>query len=246
MEDLLLFVVVGFAAQLIDGAIGMAYGVGATSVLLSMGVTPAVASSTVHAAEVFTSGASGFSHWRLGNVRKDLLWRLAIPGMVGGGLGAYVLVSLPGDRIQPFVAAYLIAMGVVIVVKALRPKSKSEVDLKFVRPLGFGGALLDAIGGGGWGPMVTSTLISRGIEPRFAVGTSNAAEFFITTVISVTFFSTVGLELWPKIVGLIIGGAVAAPFGARLARQLPDKTLMILVGVVVILLSVRNLVHYLT
>ncbi len=245
MEDLLLFIVVGFVAQVVDGALGMAYGVCATSVLLSFGVTPAVASATVHAAEVFTTGASGIAHKRIGNVKPDLFWKLVVPGAVGGATGAYVLASVPGDKIQPVVAVYLFVMGAVILAKALWQRPAVPEELRHTRKLGFVGAFLDAIGGGGWGAMVTGSLIGRGLESRFVIGTSNAAEFFITTVISVTFLSTIGLELWPMIIGLIIGGVIAAPFGARLTRQLPDQTLMILVGVVIMILSVRNFIHYL-
>jgi hypothetical protein len=242
MEDLLLFIAVGFAAQIVDGAVGMAYGLSATTVLLSVGVTPAVASATVHAAEVFTTGASGFAHWRLGNVRKELFWRLVLPGMVGGGLGAYLLASVPTDAIRPIVAGYLLVMGLVILGKALRGPKQAPREVRHAGPLGFIGALLDAIGGGGWGPMVTGTLMGRGLEPRLVIGTANAAEFFVTVVISVTFLGTIGLELWPMIVGLIVGGVAAAPFGALLAKQLPDRALMILVGVVIMILSVRNLI----
>ncbi|MEQ9447407.1 MAG: sulfite exporter TauE/SafE family protein [Rhodospirillaceae bacterium] len=245
MEDLLLFIVVGFAAQVIDGAVGMAYGMTATSVLLSFGVTPAVASSTVHAAEVFTTGASGYAHWRLGNVNKDVFWKLMLPGTVGGALGAYMLASVSAEFIQPIVALYLMVMGAVIVTKAFRPTPETVVQPRHTRKIGFAGALLDAIGGGGWGPLVTSSLIGWGMQPRYAIGTSNAAEFFDTTVISVTFLGTIGLELWPMIVGLIIGGVIAAPFGAILARQFPNRALMILVGVIIAILSLRNLVHYL-
>jgi uncharacterized membrane protein YfcA len=245
MEDFLLFIVIGFAAQIVDGAVGMAYGVTATSVLLSAGVTPMVASSTVHAAEVFTTGASGFAHWRKGNVNKDLFWKLVIPGAVGGGLGAYVLTELDTKYIQPVVSIYLFVIGAIILTKAIRKRIRLTEHHSHTRKLGFMGAFIDAIGGGGWGPMVTSTLIGRGMQSRFAIGTSNAAEFFITVVITVTFLSTVGLEMWHMIAGLIVGGIVAAPFAAHMARHLPDRVLMILVGVVVMILSIRNLVTYL-
>jgi len=244
LEEILLFIAVGFVAQIIDGAVGMAYGVSATSVLLSFGVTPVVASSTVHAAEVFTTGASGVAHWRLGNVKKDLFWKLVLPGMVGGAAGAYILTEISSDKIQPVVASYLFILGAVILAKALRKRRHEPANLRHTRKIGFAGAVLDAIGGGGWGPLVTSTLIGQGLQPRHAIGTSNAAEFFITTVITVTFLGTVGLELWPMIVGLIIGGVIAAPFGALLARRLPDRTLMIMVAVVVMILSARNFIQY--
>jgi uncharacterized membrane protein YfcA len=244
MEDFLLFVVIGFAAQIIDGAVGMAYGVTATSVLLSAGVTPMVASSTVHAAEVFTTGASGFAHWRKGNVDKSLFWKLVLPGMAGGGIGAYALTEIDTKYIQPIVNAYLLIIGAIILAKAIRKRLRLTQEHSHTRKLGFAGAFLDAIGGGGWGPMVTSTLIGRGMQSRFAIGTSNAAEFFITVVITITFLGTVGLEMWHMIAGLIFGGIVAAPFAAHMARHLPDRALMILVGVVVMILSVRNLISY--
>ena len=176
MEDLLLFMAVGFAAQIVDGALGMAYGISATTALLSIGVTPAVASATVHAAEVFTTGASGFAHWRLGNVKKQLFWKLVLPGAVGGGLGAYVLASVPSENIKPFVDAYLIVLGGLILMKALRQRPSLPSELKHTRALGFVGAALDAMGGGGWGAMVTGSLIGRGLDSRFVIGTSNAAE----------------------------------------------------------------------
>ena len=244
MEDFLLFVIIGFAAQVIDGAVGMAYGVTATSVLLSAGVTPMVASSTVHAAEVFTTGASGFAHWRKGNVDKDIFWKLVLPGAVGGALGAYALTEIDTKYIQPVVTAYLFIIGAIILTKAIRKITRVPQEQTHTRKLGFAGAFIDAIGGGGWGPLVTSTLIGRGMQSRFAIGTSNAVEFFITVVITVTFLGTVGLEMWHMIAGLIVGGVVAAPFAAHMARHMPDRALMILVGVVVMILSVRNLITY--
>jgi uncharacterized membrane protein YfcA len=212
--------------------------------LLSAGVTPMVASSTVHAAEVFTTGASGFAHWRKGNVDKDLFWKLMLPGAAGGALGAYALTEIDTEYIQPVVSTYLFVIGAIILTKAVTKRIRLAHEHRHTGKLGFAGAFIDAIGGGGWGPLVTSTLIGRGMQSRFAIGTSNAAEFFITFVITVTFLGTVGLEMWPMIAGLIIGGIVAAPFAAHMARHLPDRALMILVGVVVMILSVRNLIAY--
>ena len=240
-DDVLLFVVVGFAAQIVDGAVGMAYGLSATTVLLSFGVAPATASASVHAAEVFTTGVSGFAHWRMGNVRRDMLWKLAIPGMIGGALGAFILGNLDGKAIRPYVSAYLLVMGSVILWKALRRRAPSPEPPRHVAPLGLFGGFIDAIGGGGWGPMVTSTLIGRGNTPRFAIGSVNLAEFFVTAAISATFVATIGLELWPIIAGLVFGGVLAAPFAAYAARSIPDRPMMILVGVVIVLLSVREL-----
>lgn len=241
-EDLLLFVAVGFAAQMVDGAIGMAYGVISTSVLLSLGIPPATASACVHAAETFTTAASGAAHWRFGNVDRKLLLRLAVPGAIGGAIGAYVLTNLDGDKIKPFISAYLLLVGLLIVWKALTKRVSEGAKPSRVAPLGFLGGLFDSIGGGGWGPIVTSTLIGQGTTPRYAIGSVNLAEFFVTLTISATFVATIGLELWPIISGLIIGGVIAAPFAAYATKVLPDKVLMILVGCIVAILSLRTIV----
>lgn len=240
-DDVLLFVAVGFVAQMIDGAIGMAYGVTSTSVMLSLGIPPATASACVHAAETFTTAASGAAHWRLGNVDRKLLFRLALPGMIGGAIGAYLLTELPGDKIKPFINGYLLLVGVLIMWKALTSRSASGPPPAGVAPLGFVGGLLDSIGGGGWGPIVTSTLIGQGTTPRYAIGSVNLAEFFVTFTISATFVFTIGLELWPIIAGLIIGGIVAAPFAALAAKHMPDTALMVIVGCVVVILSLRSI-----
>jgi uncharacterized membrane protein YfcA len=245
-SDLILFVAIGFAAQLVDGAIGMAYGLSATTILLSTGVPPAVASASVHAAEVFTTGVSGLSHWRFRNVRWDMVRRLAIPGMIGGAAGAYILTEAPGDVIRPVVAAYLFCMGGWILWRATRKRTLVQHPPSWIGPLGLGGGFLDAIGGGGWGPIVASTLIGHGTAPRYAIGSVNTAEFFVTVTISVTFLGTIGLELWPIILGLIIGGALAAPLGAYFARRMPDRPLMILVGAMIMLISLRTLVQVFT
>ncbi len=242
-NDILLFIAVGFAAQIIDGAIGMAYGITATTMLMSFGVPPATASASIHAAEVFTTAASGTAHWRMGNVNRKLVARLAIPGMFGGGMGAYLLATVPGDKIRPFVSAYLLLIGVVIVWRAIWAERSNDTCPQNVVPLGFFGGFLDAIGGGGWGAMVTSTLIGRGMTPRFAIGSANVAEFFVTSVVTATFVATIGITLWPVILGLVIGGVAAAPFAAYTTKHLPDKPIMVLVGVVVILLSLRVIVQ---
>ncbi len=244
LEDVILFAVIGFVAQMVDGAIGMAYGISASTALLSMGVPPATASACVHAAETFTTGASGIAHWKLGNIDKKLLARLVLPGMIGGALGAYALSSLPGEALKPYIATYLMLLGVFIVWKAIGQKEKREgVEPKAVAPLGLFGGFLDAIGGGGWGPLVTSSLLGQGTTPRYAIGTVNLAEFFVTLTISTTFFLTVGLDLWPIITGLVIGGIIAAPFAAYATKHIPDKVLMIMVGTVVVLLSLRTLLN---
>jgi uncharacterized membrane protein YfcA len=210
-------------------------------VLLSLGVPPATASACVHAAETFTTGASGIAHWRLGNVDKKLLLRLAIPGMIGGAIGAYALSELPGEVFKPYISAYLLLLGVFIVWKALEVRPVKVPEPRAVAPLGLFGGALDAMGGG-WGPIVTSTLLGQGTTPRYAIGSVNLAEFFVTLTISTSFFLTVGLSLWPIITGLIIGGVIAAPFAAFATKHIPDKALMLIVGCVVVLLSLRTIV----
>ncbi len=243
MDQLVLFVAVGFAAQLIDGAIGMAYGLTSTAILLSFGVLPATASASVHAAEVFTTAVSGLAHWRFQNVDRALFRRLVLPGMLGGGIGAYALASAPAATIQPVINAYLLVMGSVILWRALRDVAATAGAPRRVALLGLSGGFLDAIGGGGWGPIVTSTLVGQGTTARFAIGSTNLAEFFVTLTISATFVTTIGLELWPIIAGLIVGGMLAAPLAAYATQKLPDRPLMILVGAIIVLLSLRGLLQ---
>lgn len=243
--SILLFVLVGFVAQMIDGALGMAYGVSSNTFLLSLGIPPAAASASVHMAEVVTTGISGFSHWRLGNVDWKLVRRLLIPGVIGGVIGAYLLTSIDGDVIKPFIAVYLLAMGGVIIYKAfkIKPREKREGNHgPRVSGLGLIGGFCDAIGGGGWGPVVTSTLVATGKHPRMTIGSVNFSEFFITFSESVMFVLALSFsEYWQIILGLLIGGAIAAPLAAILAQKLPMKTLMIVVGALIIGLSIRTI-----
>lgn len=242
MDDLLFFIAVGFAAQLVDGAIGMGYGLTGMTMLLSFGITPATASASVHAAEVFTTAASGLSHWRFGNVDRSLVRRLAIPGVIGGVVGAVVLVSAPQAPILVGISVYLFLMGAIILRKAFRKGSTATPGGRQASALGLFGGFFDALGGGGWGPIVTSTLIGHGITPRLAIGSSIAAEFFVATAVSGSFIATIGLDLWPVIAGLVAGGILAAPLAAWLTRRLPDRPLMTVVGVVIMVLSCRQLV----
>lgn len=243
---ILLYALVGFIAQMIDGALGMAYGVSSNSFLLSLGIPPAAASASVHMAEVVTTGVSGASHWKLGNVDWKLVKRLLIPGVIGGALGAYLLTSMDGNVIKPYIAAYLLIMGGVIVYKAftLKPRNKPDGHHGLrISLLGLFGGFCDAIGGGGWGPVVTSTLMARGKHPRMTIGSVNFSEFFVTLVQSILFVLTLSFgEYWQIIVGLLVGGAVAAPIAAKLAQKMPMKALMIFVGLLIIALSVRTLV----
>jgi uncharacterized membrane protein YfcA len=240
--DFLSFALAGFVAQTIDGALGMAYGVSCTSMLLAFGYSPAAASASVHMAEIVTSGISGHFHWRLGNVDPALFRNLVWPGAIGGAIGAYTLSALPGDALKPWIAVYLAFMGIRILVKAWNGHAPRLMATKRVEALGFVGGLLDAMGGGGWGPIVTSTLVGRGHEPRMAIGSVNRAEFFVTVVQSATFIVTIGLNNWPVVLSLCVGGAAAAPMSALMARRLRAEQLMVAVGVLIVVLSLRSLV----
>lgn len=220
----------------------MAYGVISSSVLLSFGIPPATTSASVHASELFTTAASGLAHLRFGNVDRQLFIKLLIPGIAGGVVGAYVLTSVSGDAMKPFVAIYLLLMGVRILWKGIKQNHGLRVEGKLA-PLGLAGGFFDAIGGGGWGPIVTSTLMARGNHPRFAIGSVNLAEFFVTAAQSVVFILAIGSSLlgkWQVIVGLIIGGVIAAPIAAMVAKKLPARVLMVLVGILIIALSIRT------
>lgn len=239
-SELAFFIIAGFIAQLIDGSLGMAYGVTASSLLLSLGLPPATVSATVHAAECFSTGASAASHHIFGNVRRKLFKQLVIPGVFGAVIGAYILTNLDGEKIKPYIAAYLLIMGIVIIVKAFKRIPPKEVT-KHVTPLGFFGALIDTIGGGGWGPIVASNLMARGNDVRQTVGSVNAAEFFVTLAGSITFLLTIGITNAQAIVGLAIGGVLAAPIAAYFTKKIPHKPFMIAVGVLIICLSIRTI-----
>jgi uncharacterized protein len=237
------FILVGFVAQMIDGALGMAYGVSSNTFLLSLGLPPASASASVHMAEVFTTGVSGFSHWKLKNIDTSLAKKLLIPGVLGGVAGAYILTSLDGDMLKPWISGYLLIMGAVILFKAFNGVKKNPGEFKHVSLLGLVGGFCDAIGGGGWGPVVTTTLVARGNNARVSIGTVNFSEFFVTFAQSVTFMLTLSFaDYWQVILGLLLGGVIAAPLAAYITKHLPLKVLMALVGVVIIGLSIRTIV----
>jgi uncharacterized membrane protein YfcA len=241
LEMLLAFVGVGFAAQIVDGALGMAFGVISNTLLLSLGVPPAAASAGVHTVETFTTAVSGISHALHRNVNWRLFFRLMIPGVIGGILGAYVLSNIDASVARPFILAYLTAIGLYLLYRGWRypPQERSP---RIVEPLGLIGGFLDAAGGGGWGPVVTSNLLAQGASPRTTVGTVSAAEFFLTATVSATFISQLGLAaVTIATVGLLIGGVLAAPFGAVLAKRVSAKTLLFMVGAILILTSVFNL-----
>ena len=230
------FILIGLGAQLVDGALGMAFGLVSSSVMLSMGIPPAAVSASVHTAEVFTTGASGVSHLVAGNVDKRLFLRLALPGAAGGVLGAYVLTQLPGDAIRPFIYAYLLVLAVFILLRAAG-KLVPRQEVKRVPLLGFVAGMLDASGGGGWGPVATSTLLARGGQARTTIGTVNAAEFVVTVAVSVTFLLSMGLQYLNIVAGLLIGGMMAAPLAAILVKRVKERWVLVAVGVLVLGIS---------
>lgn len=232
---------VGLLAQVVDGALGMAYGVTSTAFLLSTGVPPAAASASVHIAEVFTTGFSGLSHWKLGNVNKALFKRLLIPGIAGAVIGAYVITSFDGKVIKPWISGYLLVMGLYILTKAFRPLIVATEPPTYVAPLALTGGFVDAVGGGGWGPVVTTSLIGSGQEPRRTIGSVNAAEFFIALIGGLSLTIMGSLTVWTTIAGLIFGGLFAAPIAALLAKHAPTKLLLVIVGLLISGISLHNL-----
>lgn len=236
------FILIGLGAQLVDGALGMAFGLVSSSVLLSMGLPPAQVSASVHTAEVFTTGASGVSHLVAGNVDKRLFFRLALPGALGGALGAYVLTQVPGDLIRPLIYLYLLVLAIIILARAAgRWMPKGEI--RRVPVLGFFAGLLDASGGGGWGPVATSTLLAGGGQARTTIGTVNAAEFVVTLTISATFLLSMGVQHLQIVAGLLIGGMMAAPVAAVLVKRVKERWVLVAVGVLVLAISLFQVGH---
>jgi len=235
-----LALLVGAFAQFIDGALGMAYGVTSNSFLLAVGLTPAIASASVHTAEVFTTMASGISHFRAGNVDKKLFKQLVVSGCICASAGAYLLVGIPGWFVKPVVNIYLCIIGVIVLLRAF---NVNLVMRKINKPCLAGiGGFMDAVGGGGWGPIVTSTLIAEGNDPVKVIGSVNLAEFFVTLCESLTFFTLLGLQNLQVVLGLMIGGVIAAPIGAVVCKKIPRKHLMLVIGVLIISLSIRRLI----
>ncbi|WEK36293.1 MAG: TSUP family transporter [Candidatus Pseudobacter hemicellulosilyticus] len=243
-----LMLAAGFLAQLVDGALGMGYGVTSATILLSAGVSPAAISGSIHTAEMFASGASGYSHYRFGNVNKKLFKALLIPGVIGAILGAVLLTQLTQQGegyvnayLRPVMAAYTLFLGVKILYSAFRTK-KVQKKFKHYGWLAGAGGFLDSFGGGGWGPIVTTTLITKGRSPRFVIGSVSLTEFFVTLASAFTFFTLLGVSHWQTILALIVGGLIAAPIAARLTGKLPRKTAFFLLGILVIFWSLRILV----
>jgi uncharacterized membrane protein YfcA len=243
---LLVFLVVGCFAQLVDGSLGMGYGVTSASLLITLGVVPALASASTHTAEIFTSLISGYSHFRFGNVKKQWLILLAVPGVIGGVTGAWLLASLESGLMKPYVAGILLALGIVVLLRFAKERKRSirDTSRRRVAVVGFFASLIDAMGGGGWGPIATPSLILSGNEePRKVIGTVNMAEFFVTLAIATTFFITLGFEEynWAIIGMLLIGGIIAAPAAAYLCKRMPPRLLGILVGIALIGFNLRTL-----
>lgn len=237
----------GFLAQLVDGALGMGYGVASSGMLLSVGLNPATISGSIHTAEMFASGASGISHYRFGNVNRKLFKTLLVPGVLGAVAGAIALVHLGsryGDLARPFMAAYTLLLGVRFILNALADRTRRS-GFKRYGLLAAAGGFFDSFGGGGWGPIVTSTLLHSGRSHRFTVGTVSLTEFFVTLASALTFFQLIGVDHWKTILALIAGGFLAAPIAARLAGRLPKRTAYALLGVLVIVWSLRIIVKVL-
>ena len=240
-QEFLIFFFIGVFAQLVDGTLGMGYGATSTSFLLAYGVPPVVSSTGVHVAEMFTTGASAISHHRFGNINKKLVKHLLIPGVLGSITGAYLLSDvINGDFIKPFIAVYMIILAVIIIKKALKKTIIKKKTKKLSVLAAFGG-FMDSVGGGGWGPIVTSTLLGRGRNPRYTIGSVNAAEFAISFASGITFMLFGGIHGWQVIIGLILGGVIAAPLGAYLVNKIKRKPMMIAVGILIILLSLKTL-----
>ncbi|MFT3676530.1 MAG: TSUP family transporter [Chitinophagaceae bacterium] len=238
-------VLAGFLAQMVDGATSMGYGVTSAIVLMSANVPPAAISGSIHTAEMFASGASGYSHYRFGNVNKKLFKALLIPGVVGAILGAILLVKFGETHIRyirPIMAAYTLVLGIKIFISAFKTIQARKKFRRYGLLAGAGG-FLDSFGGGGWGPIVTSTLITKGRTPRYVVGSVSLTEFFVTLASAFTFFTLIGVQHWQVIVALIVGGVLAAPIAARLSGKLPRKASFILLGTIVVIWSVRILVR---
>jgi len=246
--EFFIFAAIGFFAQIVDGALGMAYGVVSSTMLLAFGVPPAAASASVHAAEMFTTAASATSHVRHRNVDWRLFWRLAPAGIAGGVLGTYVLTAIDGAVLRPFVTIYLGLLGVYILYRAFRVRAAYRIPrTRIVLPLGVTGGFVDAAGGGGWGPIVTSSLIGSGGAPRYVIGTVNTVEFFVTSAVSVAFITALLTGHWVEadgidryfwsVAGLIVGGVLAAPLAGFVVRIIPPQRLMVLVGGLVVLLA---------
>ncbi|WP_395065952.1 TSUP family transporter [Flavobacterium sp.] len=232
---------VGFFAQLVDGAVGLGYGVTCATSMMLLGVKLPAISGSIHTAEMFSSAISGFSHYKFGNVNKKLLLWLSFFGVIGAILGAMALIYI-GNQYEQIayiiLSSYTFIIGIRLIVLAFR-KIHLKKRIKYLGFLGFSGGFMDAFGGGGWGPIVTSTLLAKGRNSKYVIGTVSLSEFFVTLAASIVFFTSLGVSHWYIILGLIIGGIVAAPIAAKLAGKLPQKAALLFVAALVIVFSMR-------
>jgi uncharacterized membrane protein YfcA len=238
-------IAVGFAAQLIDGCVGMGYGISASAILTTLGVPPAVTSATVHAAEVVTAGVSSASHAWFRNIDRRIFFSLLVPGVIGGVLGATLLAHVPAHTVRPFVWAYLLITSLIVLSRVILKRTPLRVGAQGPALGGIAG-FLDAIGGGGWGTIVTSTMIARGVTPRFAIGTSNAVIFFVALATSLTLWLQLGTMRYDMVLALLIGGAAAAPIAAWVTSHVPQRAAATAIGVVVFVLGATGLFTTLT
>ncbi|MBE3569541.1 MAG: sulfite exporter TauE/SafE family protein [Bacillales bacterium] len=253
MQKLIVLALVGLAAQLVDGSLGMGYGLTSTSLLLMYGIAPAAASASVHMAEVVTTAASGISHMRFGNVDKEIVLKLIIPGSIGAFLGATVLSHLPGDMLKPYISIFLLLLGLYIIFRFIFQYSQSDkaegkkVSKKMFIPLGFIAGFFDATGGGGWGPIATPTLLSnKDLEPRKVIGSVDTSEFAVSLSSSIGFLLSLGANEinWIWALALMMGGMVAAPIAAFLIKIIPSHLLGVIVGGMIILTNVQTLLKF--
>lgn len=248
LSGLIIFTILGFAAEMIDGTLGMGYGVSSNTFLRTFGGLPsAVSSACVHVSEIFTTFVSGISHLKMKNVHKGLFFRLLVPGVIGGIIGAYLLVEFESSVLDKVIDIYLLIMGFFIFSKIFRKQAEPREYGNYTIPLGFAGGFTDAMGGGGWGPVVTSTLVASGHDVRKTIGTVNTAEFFVTIAETTTFVAMIGdfKEHTVPIIGLIVGGVIAAPLGAYLCKKVPVKLMLALVGILVVILNTYKLLKHL-
>ncbi|CAM3995921.1 TSUP family transporter [Mucilaginibacter galii] len=242
------FLGAGFVFAMVDGAIGMSYGVTSTAFSLSMGISPASASMAVHLSEIMSNGIAGWMHYRMGNVNWKMFKLLIIPGIIGAAVGAALISSLEHYAMytKPLVSVYTLILGSVILSKAFKTAKKKSADkIKRISLLGLGGGFIDAVGGGGWGSIVLSSLIAGGRHPRFSLGTVKLTRFFIAMIGSLVFLTMLNGAPWSAIAGLIIGSALAAPIAARISNRISVKVIMVAVGIIVILVSVKSIAGFL-
>jgi siroheme synthase-like protein len=240
------FLLAGFIFAMIDGSIGMSYGVTSTAFSLSMGLPPAAASMAVHLSEIMSNGIAGWMHYRMGNVNWKLFKMLILPGIIGAVAGAYLLSSLEhySSYTKIFVSVYTLILGAVILKKSLQSKRKrTGAKIKKIGLLGFFGGFIDAVGGGGWGSIVLSTLIAGGRNPRFSLGTVKVTRFFIAFMSSLTFFTMLNSVNWHAVSGLVLGSAVASPIAAKISNRISVKSIMMAVGIIVIIVSLRSIIR---